>query len=440
MAEALPPDAKTPVVLVRPPSVRSWGTAGNGPIEGLHTDHGSLYVASGGGFYTVTSAAVATFRGAYGSSTEVDMDSNVNGVIIVSPPLAYSYTVSGATFAQITDADFLARGAGDVEHLDGYMLFREPSTGRFFSSDLNSLTAYDALMFATAEGSPDALVGMKVDHRQIFLAGEKSCELWENTGQSGYPFERMVNGFIEAGCINGKTIAKGDNSIFWVDETYVVRRLEGATPVRVSDHGVEQWLRTVTILSLRGYFMSIEGHLTYFLRAPEGCFCFDITTQSWYERQTYDEDTWNWANPVRFAGKLLVGSTTSNVIGELDPEYYYELGETLLATWQYQPVYAEGIRAFHDRLDLVIETGVGLTTGQGSAPEILCSFSDDGGFNFFHLPNRSLGAIGQRRTRVSWSGLGSCDSPHGRVYKMAVSDPVRLGVVDTILSVRGGRL
>src|SRR3990167_3928732 len=190
--EQLPPDAKTPAVLVRSPGLASWGTVGTGPIEGMHSDHGSLYVVSGGGFYTVTSAAVATLRGAVGSSTEIDIDSNVTDVVIVSPPNAYSWASS--TFAQITDADFTSRGAGDVEHLDGFMLYREPSTARFFSSDLNSVTAYDALNFATAEGAPDTLVGMKVDHRQVFLAGEKSIELWENTGISGFPFERMING------------------------------------------------------------------------------------------------------------------------------------------------------------------------------------------------------------------------------------------------------
>jgi hypothetical protein len=440
MAEQLAPDAKTPFVLARTPGVSQWGTCGTGPIEGLHTDHGLLYAVSGGGFYSITSAATATFRGAVGSSTEIDMDSDESAVVIVSPPLAYSYTPGSTTFATISDADFTSRGAGDVEYLDGYMLFREPDTGRFFSSDLGSVSAYTSTMFATAEGSPDALLGMKVDHRNIVLFGERTVELWENTGVSGFPFERMINGFVEIGCINGKTVAKGDNSVWWVADDYTVRRLDGITPLRVSTHAVEQWLRDVTLVSLRAYFYSLEGHLCYVLTAPEGCFVFDVTTQLWHERQTYGEDTWNWANPVRFAGKVLVGSTTSNVIGELDPEYYYELGETLRAEWTYQPVYNEAARAFHDRLEMVVETGVGLTSGQGSAPEIMLSFSDDGGRTWHNLPNKSLGAIGEYRTRVAWVGLGSCASAHGRVYRAAVSDPVRVAIVDTILSIRGGRL
>jgi hypothetical protein len=440
MAEALAPDAKTPLVLTRAPGVSSWLTCGTGPIEGLHADHGLLYAVSGGGFYSITSTPTATLRGAVGSSTEIDMDSNESAVVIVSPPNAYHYTPATTTFAAISDVDFTARGAGDVEFLDNYMLFREPDTARFFGADLGSVSAFNSLMFATAEGGPDTLVGMKVDHRNAILFGEKSVELWENTGASGFPFERMVNGFVEIGCANGKTVAKGDNSVWWVADDYTVRRLEGITPVRVSDHTVEQWLRSVTLVSLRGYFYSLEGHLCYVLRATEGCFVFDVTTQLWTERATYGEPSWNWANPVRFAGKVLVGSTDSNVIGELDPEYYYELGETLRMEWTYQPVYNDGARAFHDRIELIMETGVGLTSGQGSAPEVMLSFSDDGGRTWFNLPNRTLGPIGNYQHRVFWAGLGSCASQHGRVYRAAVSDPVRVAIVDTILSVRSGRL
>lgn len=437
--EQLPPDAKTPAVLVRAPCVASWGTVGTGPIEGLHSDHGLLYVVSGGGFYSVTTAAAATFRGAVGSSTEIDMDSNASAVVIVSPSNGYHYTPGTTTFAAISDADFTARGAGDVEHLDGYMLFREPGTARFFSSDLNSVSAYDALMFATAEGASDDLVGMKVDHRQIFLAGEKSVEIWENTGQSGFPFERMINGFLELGCVNGKTIAKGDNSIFFVASDYTVRRLDGFTPVRVSTHAVEQWLKGVTLASLRGWFYSLEGHLVYLLKATEGTRFFDIGTQLWHERLSYGFSTWNWGNPVEFNGKILVGSTTSNVIGELSPTTYADLGSTHRMEWTYQPVHMpEGSRrAFFRSLEVVLEAGVGLTTGSGSAPEILCDYSDDGGKTFNSLPNRSMGAIGQYRARVRWFGLGSTDSPHGRVFRLAVSDPVKVAVVDAILDYHG---
>lgn len=434
--EQLPPDAKTPAVLVRSPGLASWGTVGTGPIEGMHVDHGSLYVVSGGGFYTVTSSAVATLRGAVGSSSEIDIDSNDIGVVIVSPPNAYSYTLSGTSFAQITDSDFTSRGAGDVEFCRNFLLFREPDTGRIFGADLGSLTAFDGLNYFTAEGSPDTALGLKVDHEQPVIFGEKSIEVWENVPISGFPFEKAANGFIELGILNGKTAAKLDNSLFWVASDYTVRRLDGYTPARVSDHSVEQWLRTVTAEALRGYTMTQDGHLCYFLTAPEGTRVFDQTTQLWHERLSYDYDTWNWGNPVQFAGKLLVGSTISNVIAELDPEVYDELDDTLLMEATFQPVYFEGRRVFHHRLEVIAERGVGLTSGQGSEAEILLSYSDDGGRTFTALPNRSLGRIGEYSHKCVWHALGSSDS---RVYKIGVSDPVKVAIVDVVLTYEVGR-
>jgi hypothetical protein len=292
-------------------------------------------------------------------------------------------------------------------------------------------------MFATAEGAADELVGMKVDHRQVVLFGERTIELWENTGISGFPFERSVSGFVEIGCLQGKTVAKRDNSVFWVADDYTVRRLEGLTPVRVSTHAVEQWLQTVTLASLRGYSYAHDGHLFYMLTAPEGCFFFDVTTQLWHERETYGEDTWEWCHPVSFAGKVLVGSTTSNVIAEMDPDDFEEVGDTQQMQWTYQPVYSDGRRAFHDRLEIVMEVGVG--PEDGTNPEIMLEFSDDGGQTWETLENE-LGAVGEFRERVVWDALGSCDSPHGRVYRASVSDPCRVTVVDTLLETRGGRL
>jgi hypothetical protein len=316
-------------------------------------------------------------------------------------------------------------------------LFLEPDSGRFFGSDLGDVTSYDALNFATAEGAPDNAVGMKVDHRQVFLPGTKSCELWENTGIPGFPYERMINGFIELGCLNGRTVAKLDNSIFWLANDYTVRRLQGATPQRISEHWIEARLRASSVDAAKAYTCTFDGHLTYELSVPEATFVYDVTTQKWHEREDFGASNWKWRFPTEFDGRMLVGDRTSNAIGYLDFGTYDDAGDVLRMAWTYQPVYAEAARAFHKRLEIVVETGVGLTSGQGSDPEIMLDYSDDGGRTWKSLPNRKLGKIGEYRQRVTWYALGSARE---RVYRAAVSDPVRVNVVDTVLEVEGGRL
>jgi hypothetical protein len=363
------------------------------------------------------------------------MDSNDTSLVVVNGSTGAGYYWTSPTFAQITDADFLS--AGDVEFVDNYLLFRKLNSGVFFGADLGSPSSFDALNFATAEGHPDNLVGMKVDHRQVILFGEKTVELWENTGVSGFPFERMINGFVEIGCQNGRTIAKLDNSVMWVANDFTVRRLDGITPVRISTHAIEQWLRTVTMSSGQAQTWSFEGHTFYGLTFTEGTKVYDVATGMWHDRSSYQEVNWKWGFATEFDGKVLVADTTSNTIGYFSATTYDELGALQRMEWVYQPVYAEGRRAFHDKLEIGMETGVGLTTGQGSAPEIMLDVSDDGAATWRSLPNKSIGAIGKRNTRVLWSSLGSARQ---RVYRGAISDPVKVTITDTQLQVRGGRL
>src|SRR6188768_4490788 len=185
-AEPLPPDAKSPALLARAAGTVSWATVGPGPIHAMHAALGALFVVSGNALYRATSLRASSLLGSLGVAGNIDMDSNTDSVIVVNAPHAYYWN---GTFAQITDTDFTDRGAGDVEFLDNYILFREPNSGRFFALDLGSAFSADSLNFATSEASPDNLVGMKVDHRQVLNFGETSIEIWENTGASGFPIE-----------------------------------------------------------------------------------------------------------------------------------------------------------------------------------------------------------------------------------------------------------
>lgn len=431
--EKLPEGAKSPYALTRAPGIGAWTTVGTGPIVALHAALGYLWVVSGSKLYRVDSNKTVTELGSIGLPGRIDIANNITTIVVVNSPNAYYYDTSTSTFGQITDADFTARGATDVEFLDNFLVFIEPDSGRMFWADVGTATSFDSLSFITAEGSPDNLVGIKVDHRQAILLGEESAEIWEVTGGSAV-FARAANGFIEQGCFNGRTAAKLDNTVFWLGQDYTVRALRGTTPERVSQVGIEQALGNVTIASGLAWSYSQEGHLFYVLQFPEGTFVYDASTKEWHERGSYGYPYWlAWCH-AQFAGLELVGDVAGNRIGYLSPLVYDEWSDIQRMEWTYQPVYAQGQRAFHDRLEIIMETGVGLTTGQGSDPEIMMDVSDDGGITFDALPNRKLGRIGQYQHQVFWQQLGSS---YQRVYRGAISDPVKVVIADTQLDARG---
>lgn len=444
-AEALPADAKTRLILSRCPGVENQFTPGNGPIRGIHAAFGKLFVVSGSELYRIRSDGnVALIGENISGSGHVSMAHNFQYVVIVSTPNGYYWdkdddasgdSVPTPALVQITDADFTSRGASDVHFIDNWLLFTEPDSGRFFGADLGTAGDFDALNFATAEGSPDDVVGKIVDHRQLILFGEDSGEIWENTGAAGFPFERSINGFFELGCFAAGSIAKLDNSVFWLANDYTVRRLEGATPRRVSNHAIEQFLTTVDVSTARAFTYTQDGHLFYVLNFAEGCKVYDATTNEWHDRKSYPNDYYVWQFGAEAFGRQYVGDFQSNAVGYFSPMVYDENGEIQVMSWTYQPIYGENKRAFHHSLEVVLETGVGLSTGQGSDPQMMMGYSDDGGITWVNLPNKDIGPIGQYQNRVRWNALGSARQ---RVYRGSISDPVKVVISDTLVDVAGG--
>ena len=443
-AEQLPAGAKTPVQLKRAPGIKPWfESAGFGEIKAMYTKpisfkYGSrrdyLWVVNGSNVHFITKSLGNALVGTVGRTTgRVDIVSNTDSLVFVVEPRAYYY--DGQTFGEITDENFVSRGSGDVEFIDDFLLHREPNSSRFFAADLGTTNEFYALNLGIADHAPDELNGMIAEQGQAILFGNESTEIWENIGSSGFPFARTANGTIEVGCHNAETVDRTFNIVFWVADDLTVRRLDGLAPTRVSTHAIEQKLREETILSAFTYEM--EGHFFYALSTSEGTYVYDVVTQEWHERQSYLNANWIPRSSAVFDGKVLVGDPTQGRIGELDPDTYMDWNGTQRMEWTYQPVWAEGQRAFHDRLEIVLETGVGNTLPPGDDPKIMLSKSDDGGKTWQALPDKTFGKRGERLSRAVWHNLGSARQ---RVYRAAVSDPVPVTVTSTLIEVRGGRL
>jgi hypothetical protein len=122
---------------------------------------------------------------------------------------------------------------------------------------------------------------------------------------------------------------------------------------------------------------------------------------------------------------------STGAVGYLDSFTYTEFGDPLRAEWTFGSVsYAGGNRTFHANLECIAETGVGVTTGQGSTPEIMLDISNDGGRTWRPFSTRKMGATGEYHQRIRWQKLGSS---RDRIYRMAVSDPVKVTVSDAQL-------
>jgi hypothetical protein len=70
------------------------------------------------------------------------------------------------------------------------------------------------------------------------------------------------------------------------------------------------------------------------------------------------------------------------------------------------------------------------TTGiQGSDPEAMLRWSDDGGHTWSNEHWSKMGAIGQYGRRVFWRRLGMTMKLRDRVYEVSGTDPVKIAIV-----------
>lgn len=96
---------------------------------------------------------------------------------------------------------------------------------------------------------------------------------------------------------------------------------------------------------------------------------------------------------------------------------------------------SEQVRQFFAFLQLDVQAGTGLNTGQGVNPTIALRWSDDGGHTWSHTHTVEAGRQGQYARRAIWRRLG-----HGRdrVFEVSVSDPVAWRVLDAYLEATAG--
>jgi len=89
----------------------------------------------------------------------------------------------------------------------------------------------------------------------------------------------------------------------------------------------------------------------------------------------------------------------------------------------------------YDRFQLDLQTGVGLNTGQGSDPQIMLRWSNDGGHTWSHEHWVSAGRMGATKTRAIWRQLGRART---RTFEVVVSDPCAFFLCAAYLSVSEG--
>jgi hypothetical protein len=418
--ESNPQDAPTPVTHYPTPGLRLLATAPvGGVVRGLYRFSNGLGLIAvvGNKVYYVSPSWVFTLLGTIGTTSgQVSIaDNGTTAVLVDGSASGYTINLNTNAFATISDPAFY--GADRVEFLDTYLLFNKPGTPQFYTTTSNVVTPFDATYFANKSGYADPLVGIAIIHREIWLIGQLTTEVWYNVGGNAFPFARLPGTFIEQGCVAKYSIAKADTSVFWLSQNLqgelIVLQGENYQAKRVSTHAIESaWAGYPTVSDAIAFTYQQMGHLFYVLTFPtvNKTWCYDMATGLWHERAYTGPDGLHEGRHLANCHSFVYNT---NVVGDysgngqiyaFDPAVYTDNTIPIMRRRGFPHLVQDGKRIIYRAL--IADMEVGTDTNLSDTPLVSLRWSDTRGQTWNNPVTGSMGQTGQYLTSIQWQRLG----------------------------------
>lgn len=355
-----------------------------------------------------------------------------NQLFITSGTNGYNYNLLTNTLTQIASLNGAATQGGE---LYGYFVAFDATLNQIRISALFDGTTWDPLQFLARSIGSDPWTAMLVTpYGQILLPGSQTGEFLYNAGTSPFPFAPDPSGLIEEGIAATFSIKQAGKSSCWLSTNknggYQVQRAQGYSPIRISDHGIEDKIASYSrVDDAIGETYEDRGHAFYLLTFPtaKATWCYDFTTNKWHERMTWIAET-NSEDAMRptfhcFAfNKHLMADRTSSGIYEMNASFGTDIdGRPMRRIRRAPAVLNQQNRLFFPLLRILFQSGVGLQDGQGSNPIVMMRKSNDFGRTWSTERQGSIGAVGQYSKKVDFWNTGS---GRGRVFEVTFTDPV----------------
>lgn len=350
------------------------------------------------------------------------------------------------TILPATDGAFT--GGNSVDIVDDFFIYNNPNSNEWGASAvLSPISA--ALSFTSTLASPGYVVGLIADHRQVYILQEYSGEVWINAGLFPFPFQIIPGTSMQHGCAARGSIARIGESFAFLSADKrgqgVVIQMNGYTPVRISTNAIEneiqQYIQNSTIADAIAFTYQQGGNEFYMLTFPTAdvTWVYDISTKLWH-REGW-RDTLNVLHRHRgnccevFGGSVIMGDYQNGQIYKVDPTNHTDDGVIFPCMRRARHITTDLKRQFFDNLQIQFQPGVGISTGQGSDPEAILRWSDDGGFTWSAPRIGKIGQMGKYKNRAYWPRVSWS---RDRIFEVTVTDPVFRVIVSANLNMSAG--
>lgn len=402
--------------------------------------------------------------------------------------VAVGVTMYGLNFSVLPSTDGAFSGANTVDIIDNYFVYNNPTTQQWGASDLLSPIS-PSTSYSLKDGAPDDLVALIVDHREVYLMGEISSEVWTDVGAVPFPFQRIPGTSTQHGIAAPFSVSRLGNSFAYVSRNNrgqaQIMQMQGYIPQRISTHAVENTLANQYVGDAIAWTYQLEGHEVFVVTFPslELTWAYDITTQMWHKwlyttnQGTYQRHRGNCC--AVFQGLVMIGDYENGKIYELDKTNYTDDGQNIRRLRRAPHLVTEFQRQYFDELQIQFQPGVATTGASGSVavvnantiylgdtytitadatltieaekryilatqqipttqttsdPQAMLRWSNDGGSTWSNEHWTSVGRIGRYTNRAIWRRLGQA---RDRIFEVSVSDPVNFVIISANLKMQG---
>ena len=411
-----------------------------GVVTGLTTVSNGVYTVVPG-----TPSQTTTSGNGTGLTLTLTFGTGTGGTgsyVVSTSQTVASTSLYALNFSVMPANDGPFTGADVVDVVDNYFVYNRPNTQQWgASSPLSPISP--SLSFSSKDGAPDNLVSMIVDHREVYLLGETSSEVWVDSGLFPFAFQRIPGTSTQHGIAAKFSVARLGNSFAYLSKNIrgdgQVMMMNGYTPTRISTHAVENSIEGQYIADARAWTYLIEGHEVYVVSFPtiDLTWAYDIATGMWHK--------WLWVDDqnvfhrhrgnchTHFQGINLVGDHSNGQIYMLDPNNYTDNGNEIRRVRRAPHLISDYQRQYFSEFQIHFQPGVGLP--DGSAPQAMCRWSDDGGSTWSNEHWCSIGVQGAYKNRAIWRRLGQS---RDRIFEVVVTDPINAVITAANLKASAG--
>lgn len=448
------PGAKNEIVYYPTPGFAVFAALDDSPVRAEFAEMGRCWAVSGAHAYEVY-ADGTSFK------FPLALDTDQYPATISSNGASQLFVTSGGSRYLIdTLANTLVKVTGHSTmgaSLNGYFLSFDITTGKCEISTIFNGLVWDAALFQLRSLAPDPWRSMQVVNGRIYFLGEKTTELWGNSGTFPFPFAPLTTTLIMYGIVAPFAAGHLGDTLAWAANTDggagLIVKTRGIAVQEIQTEPVAYALsRFTTIADMRVWGYEDQAHQFFNFDFPSGnaTYTFDDgPLATWHTRGLWNSalssyGAWGPTCHAYAFGKHLVGDRASGTIYHMDIALGLDFGAVPLRRLIQPPaLFDQNKPLFIGPIELYMETGLGLPLGApaapvvvGSDPQVLMRFSRNGGKKWGSARTRSAGEQGEFNARVIWARNPSGRSP---VPQFVFSDPVPWRIVDCFVDVTRSR-